>query len=624
MNQEIKEKKIIKLLNDFCGLNLREIDPRDVAQKIQKYLGTLSFSIFLNNHLLYQSDGDSVRLTVDEESFLKENYKNLIRFNFNKNSEIYHFYFEAPDGFTLSSSEYEIIDNLLKILSQAVSIREFSQTRIIESQIINELNLNVITTLNERKIIWYIESAARRLLDTNEIFLFYAIDDRLIGRDKTIPLRELPSEVYTQLFKARQICYLKDGKNKFLKSIFKNINFTEAIFIPFMIKNYCRGFFVVLNGIKISDQKYFITKLKFLGNQASIALERVELFAALNRALKESQGLQELARIMLTPYKLRLLFDELLKRAQKLLGFKKILCSIYNPKTRAFDRISGVGISKSKLIAAKRVHPPLDLIKKLFKDCHRISYSYYIPAEDVDKEIRKYEIYKTPKLRKRIDQLWVKGDVLISPVYSRNKELLAIISLDEPYNNLVPNIERIKLIEAFGDFLGLTIENHNLFEKIENLSYHDEMTGVYNYRFLREKLTGLIEKGIKPITVSLIDLDNFKKYNDRYGHLRGDEILKKIAHLLEAVVGRDGFVTRYGGDEFIVILPGLGLRGARNRIKKLAHLLSQETPDRKIEFSCGFASFPSDGKNFADLIDFADKKLYLEKKRKTNEGKSSG
>ncbi|MEO0141789.1 MAG: GGDEF domain-containing protein [candidate division WOR-3 bacterium] len=618
------QEKILKILEDFSKKNLWELNLQDIARKIGEFLGTDKFSIFFNDRLVYhwEASGNYMNKSdLDEKHFVQENYKKFLRFLFHKNNEVYHLYFNFPRNVFDHTTECAFIERLLNLLSQTISIRDFSKSRIIESQIINELNLNVITTLNEQKIIWYIESAAKRMLNM-DVFLFYAVDDKLIGRDRTYSLKILSNELYHRLFKERQISYVRNGNNKFLKPLFKNRDFTEAIFIPFMIKGDCRGFFVLLNGTKNFDQKYFITKLKFLGNQASIALERIELFGALNRALKESHGLQEIARIMLTPYELRLVFDELLRRAQRLLGFKKILLSLYNPDTQSFDRINGIGISKRKLKAAQRVHPPVDVIKNLFKDCYRISHSYYIPAEEVDDEIHKYKVYKTRPAKKRIEKLWASGDILLSPIYSRDGGLLAILSLDEPYANLVPSMEKIRLLEAFGDFLGLAIENHNLFKKIESLSYTDELTGLYNYRFFKEKLSQLIEKKVLPISIVMVDLDGFKMINDRHGHLFGDEILKITASSLFKAVGRNGFVTRYGGDEFIIILPKIGIRGAKNRIKEFERILAANSNIEKIGFSCGIALYPENGKNFAELIDFADKKLYLEKRQKYGQNKT--
>jgi diguanylate cyclase (GGDEF)-like protein len=119
-----------------------------------------------------------------------------------------------------------------------------------------------------------------------------------------------------------------------------------------------------------------------------------------------------------------------------------------------------------------------------------------------------------------------------------------------------------------------------------------------------------------------MDLDHFKEYNDRYGHLHGDEVLKQVSQLLKETVGKKGYVTRYGGDEFIIILPGIGLKGAEDRVQKAVKKM--ETIDQRVipvRFSCGISVFPYDGKDIGSLIDQADKRLYIVKNKRHYEKK---
>ena len=89
------------------------------------------------------------------------------------------------------------------------------------------------------------------------------------------------------------------------------------------------------------------------------------------------------------------------------------------------------------------------------------------------------------------------------------------------------------------------------------------MTGIYNYRFLREKIASLIKENVIPITVIMIDLDSFKEYNDVYGHLEGDKVLKKIGQItLRCIRNNVDTGYRYGGDEFAIILIGVDLNMA--------------------------------------------------------------
>lgn len=522
----------------------------------------------------------------------------------------------------LSEPQVEKMKSLLNIISKVISINSLTKARISEFQAINELNLNMITTMDVKKVIWSAELAARKLLDTEKIYLFYMIDSHIVGQKSKYSIKIFPEEVFRQLSRSRQIIKLDKRKNNFLKFLLSDINCGIVLIVPFTIKNQVRGFFLMDNFEKILDPTTAIMRLKFLGNQAAIALERIELFQALNQALQESQGLQEIAKLLLSPYELKYFFNELLRRAQQILGFKKIMCSIYNPATDSFERVHSVGISRRKFREAKKVHPPYRLIQLLMQDRFRISNSYYIPSEEVPSEIRDYEIYKLMPNQKRVHNLWLPNDVFISPIYSHNGNILGILSVSEPTSDIIPDRRKVRLLEAFGDFLGLAIENNQLFEKNVFLSYTDDLTGVYNYRFLKEKLNELLNKNPKSLAIAMIDLDRFKEYNDQFGHLAGDLLLKNISQTLKKVV-KDGYVTRYGGDEFIVILPDAGARAIKYRINEVRRILaSSKNNNISMQFSCGVATYPIDGKDFGTLIDCADKRLYQEKRVKYDKAKT--
>ncbi|MEO0156757.1 MAG: hypothetical protein ABIL07_06555, partial [candidate division WOR-3 bacterium] len=194
------------------------------------------------------------------------------------------------------------LKSIVKLITQIISVSNVARERISEFQVINELNLNVITTLELNKIVWFVESAAQKLLDTGKVFLYYMVEDHLVGRNKKKSIKFFPDEVYRQISQSRQILKLEKTKNKFLKFFLDSLNPGVVLIVPFTIKNMVRGFFLLDDFDKMRNQTNAIMRLKFLGNQASIALERIELFQALNKALLESRGLQDIAKLLLSPY----------------------------------------------------------------------------------------------------------------------------------------------------------------------------------------------------------------------------------------------------------------------------------------------------------------------------------
>ncbi len=164
--------------------------------------------------------------------------------------------------------------------------------------------------------------------------------------------------------------------------------------------------------------------------------------------------------------------------------------------------------------------------------------------------------------------------------------------------------------------LGYTFfENIKLIKRFRNLEsriYIDPLTGVKNRKFLEEIFKIEVEKYKKfrkPFCLIFIDLNNFKKINDVYGHSVGDKILKEVAKKIKESVDDNQYIIRYGGDEFIVILETLPDDLLR-LIEKLMKNLKINYEGIEISAAIGSACFPKDGVELHELIDKADKRMY--------------
>jgi len=119
----------------------------------------------------------------------------------------------------------------------------------------------------------------------------------------------------------------------------------------------------------------------------------------------------------------------------------------------------------------------------------------------------------------------------------------------------------------------------------------------------------------------MIDLDHFKKFNDSYGHLEGDTLLRKIAQILKSSLRETDYVARYGGEEFAVILPETNKAGASFAAERVRKTISEQTfgeVGEKMTISLGVASYPDDACLRTDLIKKADEALYRAKKEGRN------
>ncbi len=187
------------------------------------------------------------------------------------------------------------------------------------------------------------------------------------------------------------------------------------------------------------------------------------------------------------------------------------------------------------------------------------------------------------------------------------------------------NAQEELIFGKFCSHIALTLEKIRLFNEIKVLSVHDGLTGVFNHVYAVETLDSEIERAERyNVTFSLIllDLDNFKEVNDSYGHLAGDFVLKNMAHLIGKTLRTIDIVGRYGGEEFIIILPQIDLENAYIVGERLRQAVEAEKflyndNVMQLTISLGVATYQS-GRNAQSLIKIADDNLYRAKKEGKN------
>jgi diguanylate cyclase (GGDEF)-like protein len=171
----------------------------------------------------------------------------------------------------------------------------------------------------------------------------------------------------------------------------------------------------------------------------------------------------------------------------------------------------------------------------------------------------------------------------------------------------------------------MALENQRLSESVEKLAVTDDLTQVYNYRFLRLALKRELKRAARygqELSLIMLDVDNLKGYNDRHGHLRGSYLLREMAGLLVRQVRSFDLIAKYGGDEFTLILPQTGIEGAMTVAERMCHAVAEHgfplEEAGRITISAGVAVFPGDADDALPLIRAADVALYEAKRRGRN------
>lgn len=209
-------------------------------------------------------------------------------------------------------------------------------------------------------------------------------------------------------------------------------------------------------------------------------------------------------------------------------------------------------------------------------------------------------------------------EALLLFIRSKSNTQGIVVLFNEPGRNL-PSDFRQNSLHFLLDQASLAFENASHYTTARNLLYIDELTGLFNYRYLEVALERELKRAERygsNLSVIFLDLDDFKKVNDEHGHLIGSKVLRDVGKLLKKSVREVDTVIRYGGDEYTVILIETGMSDAATvaeRIRKsLAsfNFLSGEGLNIKITASLGFACFPDDTRSKIELLEFADQAMY--------------
>jgi diguanylate cyclase (GGDEF)-like protein len=365
--------------------------------------------------------------------------------------------------------------------------------------------------------------------------------------------------------------------------------FVESILISMI------GFFTVLQLKKVFHKRQEAER-KLMRAQTALKLEKQKLEEVLNIDCEISSIL-----------KLNQLIDFIIDQAVKLLGIKRCSLMMLDPH-------------KKKLIIKGAYGLHADVIKET-----RLGLGERLAGKvaQTGKPLLVRNIHEADSLIVEPVHTYSSASFMIVPVVL-HKKVVGVINVSEKetdnFTDAAFTQVDLKILSRIVHQAAISIENASYYQELEFLTRTDSLTGLYNHRYFVQAMDREIERARRyerPLSVIMIDVDDFKSFNDTYGHLEGDHLLKRMSKAMRKVARDVDICCRYAGDEFVIILPETNVQQARRFAQKIQKAIkSVRCQGQKVSASLGVAEYTNYRHDRIDLVRKADQFLYEAKKKK--------
>lgn len=384
-------------------------------------------------------------------------------------------------------------------------------------------------------------------------------------------------------------------------------------------------------------------------------MEELKLQEQIKRAKAELRILYEIGNAMRTTLNLDEVLYIILTGAtcHEGLGFNRAILFLVNNNNTFLDGKMGIGPQSGE--EAERIWTDIEESKMTFEDLVGAYKNFGKGADSLDSQLNSviknikiplqeaggiialtalegmaFELTSNEARAKINDPILTQLNVnhcVTMPLKAKDKTL-GVLLADNIVTKKPITKDDIRILNLFANHAGLAIENSRLYEQTLLLSYTDFLTRLWNHGYFQAELIKHLEETAKnntTLSLIMLDIDDFKNYNDTLGHQAGDLILKETAKILKENIRKKDTVARYGGEEFCIILPNTDKPAAENISENVREVIKNYFSNKRdpvgfsnITISAGVASFPLDAKDKHELILKADLALYTAKKNGKN------
>jgi diguanylate cyclase (GGDEF)-like protein/putative nucleotidyltransferase with HDIG domain len=517
----------------------------------------------------------------------------------------------TPDSRRFTPAEYRLLLALGHQIGMAVEnsyLIQQTSRRSEELHVLNEIGRVLSSTLNKEDLLRKVWEELRRLFDV-ENFYIAALDpvrdemvfDIEIIDGMSMPKRTRPAgnHITEYIVRTRQPVLIRESYVDEARKLGVDPLLGGGCFcgVPLVAYDHTIGAMAIFSKQERAFDEGHLELLRVLASEASIAIENARLFHEERTKARHLSLLNNISRDAIATLNPDEMLAKITEQLEAGLTYDNIGVGVLDYATREIVIQAEAGQRRGAL--GQRIPLGAGLLGHVARNGHLAVFRVTSPADAALK----------PLLSDTV------AAIALPVFYAEQLQGILYIESSKPADF---SDEEILLLRTLADLIAGALHNAFSFQKAQEQAITDGLTGVKTHRFFMEALSAEWKRSTRAgrsFALALMDLDRFKFVNDFYGHLEGDLVLQRVGHILETNCRRSDVVARYGGDEFVILMPETTMEHARQLASKLRGWVSADPllREKNISASFGIACYPLHGSSPQELIQVADASMYLSK-----------
>jgi diguanylate cyclase (GGDEF)-like protein len=483
-----------------------------------------------------------------------------------------------------------------------------AQRRTKEYLLLTQIGQAISSRLNQQEVLRTVQKELGQICDTSNFYVAFQEGDNIVFHLEVEDGQFLPRR-QRRMDNGLTEYMLRTGQPLLIRSDLDRAR--ERLGVSFVPKRPAKSFCgtpVLVNGkptgvmAAMSPTREYLFEqrdldvLKTAAGQVSVAIENARLFAEEQFRSRQFAFLNNVSKTAISSEDAEQMLAEIVGHIQKNFRFDHIGIGILDYATKEIEIKAEAGITARE--TGKKIPVTAGIMGKVARTGEAVLANASDPSQ-------LQALLPTSR------------SVLCIPI-TYGDSLLGILNVESEQERAFSEEDRL-VMNTLADLLATALHNSFVFQKLQQQSITDGLTSIKTRRFFWEALMAEWKRASRsgrPFSVVLIDLDKFKEVNDTFGHMEGDLVLARVGRLLEQKCRQSNVVARYGGDEFVILMPETGVEQAEILAERLRLWLATDPmlSEHKITGSFGVASFPLHGLSAEDIIRVADAGMYVSKK----------